>query len=149
LHLVGAIDPALQNIQVANIVMILLHPIPHVVVAAVVVAAVAAAMRADRMVVEVVMTITAIVAAIEIRRSTRTLLVISVTVFLLVTSAAISLIMLMTVRPTRTYAASRMTQNMAPRASNSSLLISDKSYGRETSRSTKLRKYDGKENPES
>jgi hypothetical protein len=33
---------------------------------------------------------------------------------------------------------------MAPQASNSSLLISDKSYGRE-----KLRKYDGKENPES
>jgi hypothetical protein len=60
-HLVRAVDPTLQNIQVTNIVKIHLHPIPHVVVAAVAVVAVAAATRADKMVVEVVVTTTAIV----------------------------------------------------------------------------------------
>jgi energy-converting hydrogenase Eha subunit C len=73
-HLVGAVDPALQNIQVANIMMIRLLPIPHVMVAATTVAAVAAATRADKMVVEVIVTTTVIITAIEIRRSTRTLL---------------------------------------------------------------------------
>jgi hypothetical protein len=105
-----------------------LYPILHVVVAAVVVAAT----RVDKMVVEVVVTITAIDVAIKIRRSTRTLLVIFVNVFLLVTSAAISLVVLMTVRPMRTCATSSMILNTAPQASNSSLLISDKSYGHET-----------------
>jgi hypothetical protein len=85
-----------------------------------------AATRADKMVVKVVVTITAIDVAIEIRRSTRTLLVIFVNVFLLVTFAAISLVMLMTVRPTRTCVVSSTIPNTAPRASNSSLLISDK-----------------------
>jgi ascorbate-specific PTS system EIIC-type component UlaA len=51
----------------------------------------------------------------EIRRSTRTLLVIFVNVFLLVTSTAISLVVLMTVRPTRTYAISNTILNTAPR----------------------------------
>jgi hypothetical protein len=55
-------------------------------------AVVAAATRAEKMVVEVIVTITAIDAAIEIRRSTRTLIVIFVDVFLLVTYAAISLV---------------------------------------------------------
>jgi hypothetical protein len=55
-----------------------------------------AATMVDKMVVEVVVTITAIDVAIEIRRLTRTLLVIFVNVFLLVTFAAISLVALMT-----------------------------------------------------
>jgi hypothetical protein len=80
------------------------------------------------MVVEVIVTITAIDAAIKIRKSTRTLIVIFANVFLLVTSAAISLVVLMTVRPTRTCAASSTILNTPPQASNSSL-ISDKSYG--------------------
>jgi hypothetical protein len=95
----------LQNIQVANIMTICLHPILHVVAAA--------ATRVDKMVVEVVMTITAIDATIEIRRLTRTLLVIFVNVFLLVMSAAISLVVLMTVRPTRTCVVSSTIPNTA------------------------------------
>jgi uncharacterized membrane protein len=55
-----------------------------------------AATMVDKMVVEVIVTIIAIDAAIEIRRLTRTLLVIFVNVFLLVTFVAISLVVLMT-----------------------------------------------------
>jgi hypothetical protein len=88
--------------------MIRLHPILHVVAAAAVVAAVT---RADKMVVEAIVTITAIDTAIEIRRSTRTLLVIFVNVFLLVTSVAISLVVLMTARPTRMCAISSTIPN--------------------------------------
>jgi hypothetical protein len=73
----------LQSIQIINIVMIHLHPIPHVLVVVAAMAVVAAVMRADNKVVEVIVTTTAIIVAIEIRRSTRTLLAISVTVFLL------------------------------------------------------------------
>jgi hypothetical protein len=90
--------------------MIHLHPILHVVAAAVV----ATTTRVDKMVVEVVVTITAIDAVIEIRRSTRTLLMIFVNVFLLVTSIAISLVVLMTVRPMRTCTISSTIPNMAP-----------------------------------
>jgi hypothetical protein len=72
---------------------------------------VAAVTRADKMVVEV--TATTIIAAIEIKRSTRTLLAISVVVFLLATFAVTSLVVLMTARPTRTCATSSMTPNTA------------------------------------
>jgi hypothetical protein len=85
------------------------------VVATAAVAVVVAATRVDKMVVMVVVTTTAIIMAIKIRRWTRTLLTISVIVFLLVTSVAISLVMLMTVRPMRTCAASSTTPNTAPR----------------------------------
>jgi dTDP-4-dehydrorhamnose 3,5-epimerase-like enzyme len=73
----------LQSIQIINIVMIHLHPIPHILVVVAAMVVVAVAMRADNKVVEVVVTTTAIIVAIEIRKSTRTLLTISVTVFLL------------------------------------------------------------------
>jgi membrane protein implicated in regulation of membrane protease activity len=75
----------------------------------------AVAMMVDKMVVEVVVTITAIDAAIKIRRSTRTLLVIFVNVFLLMTFAAISLVVLMIVRPMRTCVVSSTIPNTAPR----------------------------------
>jgi hypothetical protein len=97
-----------------------------VVVAMTVVAVVT---KPDKKVVEVVMTTITIVAAIEIKKSTRTLLAISIVVFLLVTSAVTSLVMLMTARLTRTYAAASMTPNTAPWVSNSLLPISDKSPG--------------------
>jgi hypothetical protein len=77
------------------------------------VAVVVVVMRAEKKAVEVVVTITAIIVAIRIRRSTRTLLMISVTVFL-VTSVAISPVMLMTTRLMRTCAVSSMTLNTAP-----------------------------------
>jgi hypothetical protein len=70
----------LQSIQVANIAMISPHAIPHVVVAMAAAAAtvvVAATMRANKKVVEVIVTTTAIITAIEIRRSTRILLITS------------------------------------------------------------------------
>jgi hypothetical protein len=85
-----------------------------VAVAAAAMAVVAVVTRVDKKVVEVVVTTTAIVTAIEIRRSTGTLLAISITIFLLVTFAVTSLVMLMTARPTRTCAASSMTPNTAP-----------------------------------
>jgi hypothetical protein len=97
LHLVGAIAPSLQSIQVANITTIREHPIPHVVVAMAV-----AVMRADKKVVEVIMITIAIVTTIEIRRSTIILLVISVTVFLPMTPVVTSIVVLMTARPMRT-----------------------------------------------
>jgi hypothetical protein len=84
-----------------------------VVVVAVAVAVVVVTTRADKKVVNIVVTTTTIVMTIEIRRLTRTLLVISVTIFLHATSAVTSLVMLMTARPTRTCAASSMTPNLA------------------------------------
>jgi hypothetical protein len=80
------------------------------------VAVVAVATRADKKVVEVIVTTTTIVVAIEIRRSTRTLLAISVTVFLLAMSVVTSLVVLMIARPTRMCAASNMTPNTPPRS---------------------------------
>jgi hypothetical protein len=71
--------------------MIRFHPILHMVAVV--------ATTTDKMVVEVIMTITAIDVAIKFRRSTRTLLVIFVNVFLLMTFVAISLVMPMTIRP--------------------------------------------------
>jgi hypothetical protein len=86
----------------------------------------AAAMRADKKVVEVIMTTTTIIMVIEIRRLTRTLLVIFVPVFLLVTSVVTSLVVLMTARPVRMCTASNMTLNMPPMSQTvySSSLIS-------------------------
>jgi hypothetical protein len=81
--------------------------------AAAVVAVMVAATRANKKVGEVVMTTTTIIMAIEIRRLTRTLLAISVTIFLLATFIVTSLVMLMTARPMKTCVASSMTPNMA------------------------------------
>jgi hypothetical protein len=120
-------------------------PIPHVVVAMAVagMAVVAAMMRADKKVVEVVVTTTTIIAAIEIRRSTRTLLAMSVTIFLLVMPAVTSLVVLMTARPMRTCAASSMAPNMAPPGlkqftSHLRQVVWPRNFKFE-----KLRKYDG------
>jgi hypothetical protein len=85
-----------------------------VMAVAVAVAVAVVAMRAVKKVVEVVVTTTAIVATIEIRRSTRILLAISVTGFLPVTSIVTSLVVLMIARPMRTCIASSMTLNMFP-----------------------------------
>jgi hypothetical protein len=85
------------------------------VVVAMVVAAEVAVMKADKKVVEVVMTTTTIAAAIEIRRSTRILLVISITVFPLVMFVVTSLVMLTIARPMGMCATSSMTPNTPPR----------------------------------
>jgi uncharacterized UPF0146 family protein len=84
-----------------------------VAMAAMEMAVVAAVMRANKKVVEVVVTTNAII-AIEIRRSTKTLLAISVTVFLLATPAITSIVVLMTARPIRTCTISSMTPNTTP-----------------------------------
>jgi hypothetical protein len=69
---------------------------------------------ADKKVVEVIVTTTAIVAAIEIRKSTRTLLAISVIIYLLTTSAVASPVVPMTAKSMRTCAAWSMTPSTAP-----------------------------------
>jgi hypothetical protein len=149
-HLVRAIVPALQSIQVTNITTISPHPIPHVVVAVAVVAVavVAVATRADKKVVEVIMTITIIIVAIKIRRSTRTLLTISVTIFLLTISAVTSLVVLMTAKPMRMCVASSMTPNTAPGLKQFTPHLKQVVWPRNF-KLKKLRKYDGKENPKS